>query len=132
MVKFKFTLRLRLDQGLTLIEVLIALAIIAIGFAALLRASQSSILITQRLNNKNLMHIVSLQAMHMIQSHLIELPPQKTATEKTVLFNQTWYWQAQRTPLNAMPSIGHIHVRVGLKPQGPFSEDLDGFIYAPP
>lgn len=117
-------------RGFTLLEVLIALAIIAIGFAALFRASIASIHEARLLKEKTIKHWVAMQGISMIQLGLVALPSTTPATEKTVMLNQTWYWRTTVQP-TAIPAVDLLKVTVSLNPEGPFTDPLYAFRYLP-
>ncbi len=116
--------------GFTLLEVLLALTIIAIAFTALSQSMISSILQTQRLKEKTIKHWVAMQGMSMIQLGAIELSSQQPATKKTKMFHHTWYWQIthQRTPTK---SVELVTIKVAAHPTGPFTDPLYAFYYPP-
>ncbi len=116
------------NKGFTLIEVLLALAVIAIGLGALLRASVITIQTTQLLKEKSIKHWVAMQGIAMIQLGLLELPNHVPANEKTIMLNQTWYWRAISHP-TPIPHVDRINVSVSSRPTGPFTDTLHAFRY---
>jgi general secretion pathway protein I len=116
--------------GFTLLEVLVALAIIAIGFGALFKATLQSIQETQTIKEITLKHWIAMQGVSMIQTGLLELPPGLPSTQKTIMFNQTWYWRAVFQP-TGVNSVDRIEIMVSLKPAGPFNHPLYAFRYHP-
>lgn len=116
--------------GFTLLEVLLALAIIAIGFGALFKATLQSIQETQTIKESTLKHWIAMQGVSMIQTGLLELPPGLPNTQKTIMFNQTWYWRAVLQP-TGVNSVDRIEITVSLKPTGPFNHPLYAFRYYP-
>lgn len=82
-------------QGFTLIEVLIALAIMAIALTALLKASSHNIVFTQQLKDKTISHWVGLQAISAIQSNIIPVKSGEVTSHVTNMLNNKWYWQAE-------------------------------------
>lgn len=96
------------QRGFTLIEILLALAIIAIALTALLRASSQSIVFTQRIKDKTTNHWVAMQA---ISSIKLGLDSSDNLYHTTTLLGKTWYWQAtlSSTPIKHMEQIT-IHV----------------------
>ena len=116
--------------GFTLLEVLLALAIVAIAFTALYQSIISSILQTQRLKEKTIKHWVAMQGVAMIQLGAIELSPQPAITKKTVMFHHAWYWQINHQP-TPIKSVELITIKVGAHQTGPFTDPLYAFYYPP-
>lgn len=116
------------SDGFTLLEVLLALAIISIAFVALMNAVSHSTILAERLKTKTLKHWVALEGVHMIQLGLLTVPVGTVSSQKTALFNQTWYWRAEvsKTPLD---TVEKITVTVGKRHAGPFTDPLYAFKY---
>lgn len=83
------------EQGLTLIEVLIALAIIGIAMTAIIQATTQTIRHTAYLQNKTIALWVGERVLNEARLDLITLPdaPDKRKQMLTML-GQDWYWQA--------------------------------------
>jgi len=121
----------RAHNGFTLIEVLLALAIIAIAFTALLKATSVDILGTQRVKDKTISHWVAVQGVTLIQLGLLgRAGDQATLSEVTQLFNQRWYWRATITPTSLL-SIQKIQVTVSKNQAGPFTDPLVAYRTVP-
>lgn len=118
------------QAAFTLIEVLLALLIIAIAFTALMKASSENIRYTERLKTKTLAHLVAMQGVTMIQLGLITLQSQQPTTEASKQFNQTWYWRVRAVP-TALPRIQRIYVTVSQTPAGPFGNEIQAYWYSP-
>lgn len=118
----------RLPSGFTLIEVLLALAIIAIALTALLKATAQNIENTQRIKEKVISHWIAMQGVSMIQLNLVQVTQSQESTQVTTMLGQRWYWRAKlsSTPLN---KIQQITISVSLKQNGPFREELTAFRY---
>ncbi len=82
-------------SGFTLIEVLIALMILAISLTAIVKASSSDIQNTSYLKDKAVASLVAINAFHLIQMGAIAFSGTKTE-QKTVLANKEWFWQAYK------------------------------------
>lgn len=120
--------RSKKTSGFTLVEVLLALAVIAIALTALLKASGQNIENTHRIKEKTLSHWVATQGISMIQLNLLQLNQSEVSTQATTLLGQRWYWRAQfnETPINKMQQIT---ISVSQKQTGPFREELIAFRY---
>lgn len=82
-------------QGMTLIEVLIALAIVAIALTAVIKASADNIRGTAALDNKLTAMWVGKEIMNEARVGIITLPGEDSPiTKKTQMLDREWYWQA--------------------------------------
>jgi general secretion pathway protein I len=115
-------------SGFTLVEVLLALAVIAIALTAILKATAQNIQTTQRLKEKTISHWVAMQGVSMIQLNLISVVPSQESTQVTSLLDQKWYWRAHlsATPIKRMQ---RITISVSQAQSGPFREELTAFRY---
>ena len=120
------SLQRRLLHGFSLIEVLIALAVIAIALTALMKATSQSIVGTQHLKEKTIAHLVAMQGLSRIQLGMTMLHPNQEITEKMSMLGSDWYWHARSvsTPIKTMQKI---EISVGQHSQGPFTNPLAGF-----
>lgn len=114
------------NSGFTLIEVLLALAVIAIALTALLLATSHNIQNTKRIKDKSISHWVAMQAVTMIQLNLIEVNQSLDSTQKTKMLNEAWYWRAHISP-TPIKSMQKISISVSQKQSGPFQEELVAF-----
>ncbi len=112
--------------GFTLIEVLLALAIISIALTALLLTTAETVRGTQRLREKTLAYLVTDQALTLIQLNLAPLEKQQTITQEMTLLNQHWFWRATAYP-TPLKTVERIKVTASSSPDGPFSDPLTGF-----
>jgi len=114
------------EKGLTLIEVLVALAIIAIAYTALLKSMATQVNNEQRLQEKITAHWVGMQAIAQLQLGEINLSGYLPATQSTSWLGQKYYYrmQASRTPVK---NIQHITVSISTSPTGPFKNPLDAY-----
>lgn len=118
------------SSGFTLIEVLLALSIIAIALTALLKATAQNIDNTHRIKEKTISHWIAMQGVSMIQLNLLTLNQSQESTQVTTMLNQQWYWRARisSTPLKKLQKIT---ISVSSKQNGPFREELIAFRYIP-
>lgn|SRR3990167_6015158 len=124
-------LRSNQSNGFTLIEVLLALTIVAIAFTALLKASSQDILGSARIKDKTISHWVAVQGITLIQLGLLNSPNHQDLSEVTTLFNQVWYWHASLKP-TPIQSIQQITVTVSKNQSGPFGDPLVAYRYIKP
>lgn len=119
------------NQGFTLIEVLIALAIISIALTAILKVSSQAIRDTQYVQQKTLAMWVGSDVMHAIQSGLVNPPGAPDKLEDTTeILGQTFSWQAEKAS-TPNPRIHQMNVDV-LRPNEETSMlHLTGYLYDP-
>lgn len=119
--------------GLTLIEVLIALAIVAIAMSAIIKTVSENIRGTAYLEDKTIALYVAEQAINEARLGLLPLDD-KTVTEKTDMLGREWYWQAEAASTQNK-QIKRIIVRV-YKTE-PDDEDastvmnMESYVYVP-
>ncbi|HAT8427103.1 TPA: type II secretion system protein GspI [Legionella pneumophila] len=116
----------KLVSGFTLIEVLLALTVIAIALTALLKATAQNIDNTHRIKEKTISHWVAMQGVAMIQLNLLRTSQSQESTQATTMLGQKWYWRAKisQTPIKRMQQIT---ISVSSKQAGPFREELIAF-----
>lgn len=117
-------------RGFTLIEVLLALAIIAIALTALLRSTSQNIEHTLYLKQKNIGHWVATQGVAMIQLGLLPVTLNQVQTEISTLLGERWYWRLYVTK-TSLPSVQKISISVSQKAAGPYSSPLIAFRFVP-
>lgn len=118
------------EKGFTLIEVLLALAIIAISLTALLKASAQNIRNTERIKDKTIGHWIAMQGMAAVQLGLVTASAQQETTEVTQILGQKWYWRIKRSA-SPFPHVEKITITLGKQQAGPFRDPLTGFRYLP-
>ncbi|KTD30646.1 MULTISPECIES: GspI family T2SS minor pseudopilin variant LspI [Legionella] len=123
------SIRKRKQQGFTLIEVLLALSVIAIALTALFKATAQNVSHTQRIKEKAISHWVAMQGVSMIQLGLLQLGNQEI-TQVTSMLGQRWYWRA-RTDSTPIKSVHQITITVSRNQAGPFQDPLVAFWYRP-
>lgn len=117
-------------EGFTLIEVLLAMAVIAIALTALLKATAQNVLTTQRIKDKAISHWIAMQGVAMVQLGLVEVRSNQEVTKITNLLGQRWYWRAKLNA-TAIKSTEQITITVSKKQAGPFQDPLIAFRYRP-
>ena len=85
------------EKGFTLIEVLIALVIIAISLTAVVKATSSDIQNTTRITNIAMAEWVAQEAMNLLTMKIIT-PNNNETTQLTTLGERKWRWHAQFSP----------------------------------
>ncbi len=121
---------MRTKLGLTLIEVLIALAILSIALTAMIKASSQTILDTLYLQNKMVANWVGMEVINETRAGVIKLPmaPARVEEERDRL-GQTWLWRGQLT-ITPNTHIRAIQVDVFLpQTQQPPLAHLTGYLY---
>lgn len=105
------------SSGLTLLEVLIALAIVSIALTAIIKASSQAIQGTEYLENKTEAQWVAELVLNEARLNLLMLPssPDKISNT-TVMLNKKWYWDAYETT-SANNHIKKIEIAVFPTPE---------------
>jgi general secretion pathway protein I len=103
-------------SGFTLIEVLVALAIISISLTAIIKSTSQHIKDTTYLQDKMIANWVGLLVMNQVRTNLIPLTAQSSeATDELISLGKSWAWKAslKETP---NPAIKEIRVSIFSKP----------------
>lgn len=83
--------------GFTLIEVLIALAIVSIAMTAIIKTTVQNIRASMHLQNKTQAMWIAKEVMNEVKLGLIVLPNDGEVLKKTThMLNKDWYWHAVR------------------------------------
>lgn len=99
-------------RAFTLIEVLIALLIIAIALAAAIRATNESIRATAHVKNTVVAHWVGLNVLSEIQTGLLTPPGSgNSQTGNTKMLGREWQWDAVSSE-SQFPNINKIIITV--------------------
>lgn len=81
------------ENGLTLIEVLIAVAIVGIALTAVIKATSQNIRATTYLQNKTIAMWVGKEVMNEARVGILKLPdPGNTLKKKKLMLGRDWYW----------------------------------------
>lgn len=96
--------------GFTLIEVLIALAILSIALTAIIKATSTDIQSTSYLKDKATARWVALEAKHLIELNAIAFE-ENEAKQVTHMLEKDWHWSAQKYP-SSIAHMLNIHLTV--------------------
>lgn len=114
------------EGGFTLMEVLLALTVIAIALTALIKSTSQTVVNTARIKDKSISHWVAMQGVAAIQLGALTLPSNKKITQVTTLLGERWYWQVTLTN-TPIPHVLQINISVSKSQSGPFSDTLIAF-----
>ncbi len=114
------------NNGMTLLEVLVALAILAIALTAVLRVTASSIRQTTYLQQRSLASWIALDLNNRVVAGLMTPNIAGTMT----FAQQQWRWQVTRAP-SPNPAISLIHTTVMHLPDNTQLAQLTGYSDAP-
>jgi general secretion pathway protein I len=120
----------KIQLGFTLIEVLLALTIIAVALTALIKSIAQSVENTHRIKQKTISHWVAMQGVAMIQLDLLHINPGQETTQDTLMLGTHWFWRATLSP-TPQKALQLITISVSTEKSGPFREELHAFRYAP-
>jgi general secretion pathway protein I len=116
--------------GFTLIEVLIALAILSISLTAIIKSTSQSIKDTIYLQDKTVAHWVGLQVINEARAGLLNLSSQSDKkTDEMEMLGGKWTWEAQLKPTEN-PHITEIDVDVFRQPDNAKLAALVSYSYA--
>lgn len=121
------------ERGLTLIEVLIALAIISIALTAVIKAASQNIRATHYLQNKTIAMWVGIQAINEIRAGVLKLPTTQDKLEATTyMLGQHWYWQVgqEETPNKRIKKIAvDVYERENMTDEDTPIISLESYLY---
>lgn len=107
------SVRANLEKGFTLLEVMVALLIIAIVLLSLLRITALQANHLQYLEQKNIAQWVALDTIARIQSGLIPLSKSGGSSQgEIVQLNQKWYWQVN---LTSTPDPNAVKAQINIR-----------------
>lgn len=105
------------QRGFTLIEVLVALAIVALGMGALLAALSSAAGNVQALREKTLAQWIALNQVADARLNLQAPSPGTTAGDVNNFGNGNWHWQRTISSIGLVPGL--LQITVGVRRNSP-------------
>ena len=101
----------RTQIGFTLVEVLVALAVLTIALAAVMRALSQSIDTSASLRDRT---IAMWVAQNRLTTHLVErdFPAMDTTDGKVDMAGREWHWREQVMAAPGEPDMRQIHIEV--------------------
>ena len=122
----------RRARGLTLIEVLVALAIIGIALTAIINASASNIRATAHVQKKTQARWIATLILNEVEVGLLSVPSDRVLAQTTHALNRNWYWQAQAL-VTPNPDIKKISIAVAENPgeAAPILMRMETYVYLP-
>lgn len=114
------------EIGLTLIEVLIALAILSIALTAVIKSASQNIRNTAYLQNRTIATWVGTHVINSIRMGVIKIENELSANDQTLGQNWTWKASVHTTP---NPHIKQINVDVYHQPDNNKLSHLEGYLY---
>jgi general secretion pathway protein I len=115
------------ETGLTLIEVLIALAILSIALTAVIKSTSQNIKNTLYLQNRTIGTWIAEYVVNNIRAGIIKVPDK--LSEETTVLGEDWSYEATLTS-TPNPHIKEISVTVYLKPENHQFAHLSSYLYA--
>lgn len=120
---------LQQSKGLTLIEVLIALAILSIALTAVIQATAQNIKNTLYLQNRTIATWIATDVVNNVRAGVLKLSADSNQTQKKVVLGQEWSYDLA---INSTPNphIKKIDVTVIKIPDNKQFAHLEGYLYA--
>ncbi|MDF1758771.1 MAG: type II secretion system minor pseudopilin GspI [Legionellaceae bacterium] len=116
------------SSGFTLIEVLLALVILAISLTALLKTTSQILSTTNRIKEKSIKHWVEMQAITKVQLGSLHIRSGQSTTETMKAFGSTWYYRVNSSPTK-IKYLQKITVQASSNQTGPFTDPLVAFYH---
>jgi general secretion pathway protein I len=104
---------MRRERGFTLLEVLVALTILAVALAAAIRGVGEQARGVTHLRDKSLAHWVALNQLAELRLQQ-SWPASGRRSGEEKMADQRWYWQIEVSD-TADPEVRRIDIRVGLR-----------------
>ena len=117
------------NKGFTLIEVLIALAIVSIALAAIIQSSSQNIRDSMYLEKRQIADWIGINLVNEVLAGIVKLPPTPEYIDHEIeVMNKSWYTKAslKNTP---HPKIQEIKVEVYEHKEGKPLTYLSSYLY---
>jgi len=121
----------KLNQGFTLIEVLIALLVLAIALTALLTTTNQTINNSSRIKDKIIKHWLEINTINQIKINAITIAQGQKTTLQSKAFGKTWYLTVQRSQ-TAIKHVSLMTIKISDNQFGPFQDPIEAFYYENP
>lgn len=123
----------QVSQGFTLLEIMIALVILAIALSAVSFAISRNAQNATYIDQKTAAHWVAMNVMS--QQQLAAEQPGYAGSDgqegETEMLNHTWYWKCD-TESVVTDATYHVSIDVSDKSDGPPVDHLEGYLYHVP
>ena len=119
------------EQGFTLIEVMVALVVVAIGLGALLMATAQNIRAYQQLKEHLLLQWADLQVANMLHLQLITPRPSQPMSQSSLFLGFPCYWQVA-IQSTSMKNIYFVNIQSKMKNPGPWTHRSTTYTYVMP
>jgi general secretion pathway protein I len=118
------------QTGFTLLEVMVALVVVAIGLGALLVATSQNIRAYQQLKDHVVQQWVDLQASNLLQLQQIKPKPSLPISQSTTFLGLKCYWQVSVQPTE-MNNIYNTYIQSKIKNVGPWTHHNITYTFIP-
>jgi len=118
----------RYHHGFTLLEILVALAVMVIAMTALWKGLSQGIAVSQGLPDRVVARWIAQNRITLRQA-MGEWPDPRTYTGSEQMGGQTWYWQ-EKVATTEQTQMRSIEVSVGPEADKPLTS-LQGFLHKP-
>jgi len=125
--------RIKSKKGFTLIEVIVALAVIATAMAAVMMTVSANVHNATGLKERTFAHWVAMNKMNELMiGNETEWPAAKKTTGSVFMANHEWFWEQEivNVPGTEFMRRAYIRVRVNEDDEFPMTT-LEGFVSKP-
>ena len=118
-------------DGFTLVEVLVALAILAIALVGLIKAAGQSVAGVNDIKQRMSAHWVAMNALAKMQTGLIDLNKTTEPSGEAKMLGTSWRWQANAETGNNRVSFVRVKITVKEESSKKTFDILNGFVRLP-